>query len=297
MTTPKGEPRDGPLSVGAIIMPTDYGAAPQDVARVLEDHGFESLFIPEHTHIPWSRTSPFPLSGALPQPYWRNLDPFIVMGVALAATERLVLGTGVCLIAQRDPILTAKTVATLDHLSGGRVELGVGAGWNVEEMRNHGVDPDRRWRTVREHVLAMKSIWSHADATFDGDIVSFHHIASWPKPTRPGGVPILIGGNSAHTALRIGSYGDGWIPTLSSAVPDLVRRIQAVGTQLASRGKSLPPVTVAYDYRRTVQPGEIEQLEAAGASRVLLAIDAMPYDETVSAVRAHAHTVREHLRL
>lgn len=283
------------MSIGVIVMPTDYGAPPQDVARVLEDYGFESCFFPEHTHIPWSRLSPFPPEGELPHAYWRNLDPFVAIGISVAATERLIFGTAVCLIAQRDPIVTAKTIATLDHLSGGRIEVGVGAGWNVEEMRNHRVDPERRWRVVREHVQAMKTLWTRTEASFDGAYVSFERIASWPKPLRSGGVPILIGGDSAYTAARLANYGDGWIPVLDGDLLKLIHRIREVEAELAARDLPPPRTTVGYGFRRDVERGELQQLESAGVSRVLLSIDALPYDETVAAIAGHARVVRHYL--
>ncbi len=286
----------GGLQVGVIIMPTDFGADPRDVARVLEDRGFESYFFPEHTHIPWSRESPFPIGTELPRVYWRNLDPLVCMGAAIGVTERLRLGTGICLLGQREPILTAKTLATLDHLSGGRIEIGVGAGWNLEEMRNHGVIPERRWSFVREHALAMKAIWTSDHASFDGEFVSFGDIASWPKPTRAGGVPILIGGDSKHTVSRIAGYGDGWIPVLDWDLADLLKRIDDVRLGLHARGAPDVPVSVAYGYNREVRGDELDRLEQAGVHRIILAVDGLPYEETVSAIDALAARVGVWLR-
>jgi probable F420-dependent oxidoreductase len=285
----------GDLRVGVIIMPTDFGADPRDVARVLEDRGFESYFFPEHTHIPWSRESPFPIGTDLPRVYWRNLDPLVCMGAAISVTERLRFGTGICLLAQREPILTAKTLATLDHLSGGRIEIGVGAGWNLEEMRHHGVIPERRWSFVREHALAMKEIWRSDHATFQGEFVHFEDIASWPKPAQTGGVPILIGGDTKYTVSRIAGYGDGWIPVLDGDLDGLLARIAEVGRALEEREAEPVPVSVAYGYNREVRDGELERLEDAGVHRIILAVDGMPYDETVAAIDAHADLVRQWL--
>lgn len=285
----------GALRVGVIIMPTDFGADPRDVARVLEDRGFESYFFPEHTHIPWSRESTFPIGTELPRVYWRNLDPFVCMGAGISVTERLRFGTAISLLAQREPILTAKTLATLDHLSGGRIEIGIGAGWNLEEMRHHGVIPERRWSFVREHALAMKEIWSAEHATFRGEFVQFDDIASWPKPKQPGGVPILIGGDTKHTVSRIAGYGDGWIPVLDGDLEPLVTRIADVRRGLADRGANPVPVSVAYGYNRGVRPGELEHLEAVGVHRVILAVDGLPYEQTVEAIDAHATRVRRWL--
>jgi len=284
------------VRIGLVIMPTDYGADPRDLAKAIEDRGFESLFFPEHTHIPWSRTSPFPLQTDLPRAYWHNLDPFTVMGATISVTDRLRFGTSICLVAQRDPIVTAKALATLDHLSNGRIELGVGAGWNVEEMRHHGVDPDRRWSFVREHVQAMRSIWRDDDASFHGDFVSFSGIASWPKPVQPGGVPVLIGGDSRHTASRIATYGDGWIPVLDRDVEPLIARIREVEAELVERGHALSPVTVAFGYGRAATSEEVEQLATAGVSRILLAVEPASYADSVTAIDAHAATVADWLK-
>ena len=276
------------LCAGIVLMPTHYAADQRDVARLLEDDGWESLFFPEHLHIPAERVSPFPLGTDLPKAYWHNLDPFAVMGATASVTQRLRFGTSITLVAQRDPILLAKTIATLDVLSAGRIEVGVGAGWNVEEMVNHGVDPARRWAVVREHVQAMQAIWSNDVASFKGEFVGFERICSWPKPVqktgRGPGVPILIGGDGKHTVARIAGYGDGWLPVLDHDVDDFVARIREIRAGLAERNVPMPPMTVAYGFGRRVRPGELEKLAAEGVARILLALDPLPYDETVRAL-------------
>jgi len=169
------------MRIGAAIFPTDRGIHPAELARELEARGFESLWLPEHTHIPVSRRTPYPGGGDLPDYYARALDPFVALGAAATATTKLLLGTGVCLVIERDPIVLAKEVATLDWLSGGRALFGVGGGWNREEMRNHGTDPATRWDLMRERILAMKEIWTRDEAEFHGRFVDFGPIWSWPK--------------------------------------------------------------------------------------------------------------------
>ena len=167
---------------GVSMFPTDYAIQPADLAQALEERGFDSLFFPEHTHIPVSRKTPFPGGGDLPRQYWRSHDPFVALAVCAAVTKSLRIGTGICLLIERDPITTAKEVASLDMISGGRVIFGIGAGWNREEMENHGANYSNRWAILREKVLAMREIWSSDEAEFHGEYVDFDPIWSWPKP-------------------------------------------------------------------------------------------------------------------
>ncbi len=202
---------------GVLMFPTDYAVPPQVLAAEAEARGFESIFFPEHTHIPTSRITPWPGGDELPREYMRTFDPFVALTAAAAVTKSIKLGTGICLVTQRDPIVMAKQVASLDLLSGGRVVLGVGAGWNVEEMANHGVDFKQRWPVLRERVLAMKEIWSEDQPEFHGEYVNFDPIFSYPKPAQVGGPLILIGASSRWTYDRIAEYGDGWMPIYQNA--------------------------------------------------------------------------------
>ena len=172
------------MKFGAFIFPTDYSIDPAELAREVEARGFESLWFPEHTHIPVSRRTPYPGGAELPEEYSHSLDPFVALGAAAAVTERLKLGTGITLVIERDPITLAKEVATLDHISNGRVLFGVGGGWNREEMANHGTDPSRRWKLLRERIEAMKAIWTQDEAEYHGEFVDFDPIWSWPKPVQ-----------------------------------------------------------------------------------------------------------------
>ena len=172
------------MKFGVYMFPTDYAIDPVSLGRAVEGHGFESLFVPEHTHIPASRRSPFPGGGELPKEYSHTLDPFVALGAVAAATERLMLGTGICLVIERDPITLAKEVASLDFISGGRVLFGIGGGWNREEMENHGTDPSRRWKVLRERIEAMQQIWTEEAAEYHGEFVDFDPIWQCPSPSR-----------------------------------------------------------------------------------------------------------------
>ncbi|HAK53653.1 MAG TPA: LLM class F420-dependent oxidoreductase [Gammaproteobacteria bacterium] len=197
---------------GVSIFPTDKTIQPIELALALEERGFDYLFVPEHTHIPVSRKTPFPGGGDLPEQYWRSHDPFVALTAAASVTKNLKVGTGICLVIERDPITLAKECASLDYISNGRFILGIGAGWNQEEMENHGADYKNRWKIVREKVLAMKEIWNNDEAEFHGDFVDFDPIWSWPKPKQAGGPPIWMGANSKWVFDRVAEYCDGWMP-------------------------------------------------------------------------------------
>src|SRR5881227_2821501 len=200
------------MLIGAAIFATDYAIRPDDLARELEQRGFESLWLPEHTHIPASRRSPYPAGGELPKEYSHTYDPFVALATVADATERIKLATGICLVIERDPITTAKEVASLDRLSEGRFLFGVGAGWNLEEMENHGTDPRRRFSLMRERIEAMKAIWTEDEASHHGELVDFDPIWSWPKPVQKPHPPVLVGGNGERVLERVVAFGDEWMP-------------------------------------------------------------------------------------
>jgi probable F420-dependent oxidoreductase len=197
---------------GILMFPTDFAIPPVELAVAAEEHGFESMFFPEHTHIPASRKTPFPGGGELPKEYWHTHDPFVALGAAAARTKKLKLGTGVCLVVERDPIVLAKEVASLDLISNGRVIFGIGGGWNVEEMENHGALYRRRWKLVREKILAMREIWTREAAEFHGEFVKFDPVWSYPKPVQKGGPPVILGSQSPKVFERVAEYCDGWMP-------------------------------------------------------------------------------------
>ncbi len=225
---------------GVTTFPTDYGPDARELAKAVEDRGFDSLFFNEHSHIPVSRRTAFPGGGQLPLEYMHTHDPFIALTVAACVTERILLGTGICLVAQRDPILLAKEVASLDRIAGGRFILGIGAGWNAEEMANHGTRFNQRWGILRERVLAVREIWSRDVAEFHGQFVDFDPLWSWPKPLQRPGPRILLGSKSSRCFDRVIEYCDGWMPIggpgkeaeLASGVKELRLRCETVGAIL-----------------------------------------------------------------
>jgi probable F420-dependent oxidoreductase len=200
------------MDFGIGYFPTHDAVSPGAIARLVEEHGQESLLFTDHTHIPAARETPHPSGGELPRKYSRTYDLFVAVSAAAQATSRLRIGTGVCLVPERDPIITAKEVASIDHMSGGRFEFGVGAGWNREEMRNHGTDPRTRMRLMQERVEAMQAIWTQEEASYSGEFVNFERIWSWPKPAQRPHPPILVGGNGPTVLDRVLAYGDAWIP-------------------------------------------------------------------------------------
>ena len=253
------------MKFGVGIFPTESVPPPAEVARMAEDRGFESLLFPEHTHIPASRDSPYPGGGELPPWYSRTFDPFVAATAAAAATERLLIGTGICLVIERDPIVTAKDVASVDVLSGGRFLFGVGAGWNVEEMANHGTDASHRFGLMRERIEAMKAIWTEDEASYSGRYVNFERIWCWPKPLQNPHPPILVGGNGARVLDRVLAYGDEWMPNYSTE-DDMAARIGDLNARASEAGRDPIPVSLM-----GMEPdaGAIDRLGQAGARRVL----------------------------
>ncbi len=252
------------MKFGIGIFPTEELQPPDEFARMVEERGFESLLFPEHTHIPASRTTPYPAGGDLPDFYARTYDPFVALTAAAAATERLKVATGICLLIERDPIITAKEVASIDRLSGGRFLFGIGAGWNEEEMRDHGTDPKRRFSVLRERVEAIKEIWSSAEATYHGAHVNFDRIWCWPKPLQQPHPPILLGGNGPRVIDRVLAYADEWMPNRIGDDDSMIARFGELRERAAEAGRGTIPITVAGMMR---DPKRIERFEQAGVTR------------------------------
>lgn len=225
---------------GVQIFPTDQTIQPIPLSKAVEERGLDSLFFPEHTHIPTARTTPFPGGTDLPEWYWRTHDPFVALTAAAAVTKTIKLGTGICLVIERDPIVLAKECASLDVISEGRLILGIGAGWNVEEMENHGASFKDRWKIVREKVLAMKAIWTQDEAEFHGDFVDFDPLWSWPKPVQKGGPPIWMGANSKWVFDRVAEYCDGWMPIGGSGSGGM----ENMAAAMAERGRDMATLDV-----------------------------------------------------
>ncbi len=232
------------MDFGAIIFPTEYSISPIEVAQEVEARGFRSLYFPEHTHIPAARTTPYPGGGDLPLEYYSTYDPFVALSFAAAATKNLIVGTGITLVVERDPIVLAKEIASLDRLSNGRFEFGVGAGWNREEMENHGTDPKTRFSLLRERILAMKEIWANKEASFSGKFVNFDRIISDPKPITKPHPPILVGGNGESAFERCLDYGDVWMPIVRANADDFSQRLTEFDAYCLDRGVKRPPVYI-----------------------------------------------------
>lgn len=245
---------------------TDYGIEPVVLARAAEERGFDALFLTEHTHIPINRRTPWPGGGELPRCYAHTFDPFVGLAAMAVVTERITLGTAVSLVAQHDPIILAKTVASVDRISGGRFELGVGPGWNVEEMADHGVDPTSRTARMLEHIDAMRMLWTADEAEFHGRFVDFDPVWSWPKPDRL--PPVLIGGGGPTVLDRVLSHGDGWIPLRVPlrGLGELTERITQLRRRAFDAGRRPLPVTI---YGAASTPEALESYAAAGVDRVL----------------------------
>lgn len=228
-----------------ILFVTDLSIAPGELAEAVEARGLDGVFFPEHTHLPVASRSPFFPDGVLPEPYRRTIDPFVALSMAAAMTRRIRLGTGICLLTEHDPITLAKTVASLDYLSGGRVVLGIGAGWNQEELENHGTPYARRWAVLRERVQVLRTIWSQEVASFEGEFTRFGPMWSWPKPARPGGPPIWIGASSRFAIERVAEYADGWMPILGRGAPP---DFDALRAACVRRGRQFEALDLALFY-------------------------------------------------
>ncbi len=274
---------------GLTIFPTDYTVAPGDLGRAAEAAGFQALLFAEHTHIPTSRETPPPPGGELPRRYWHTLDPFVACTAVAAATTTLRMGTGICLVVERDPITLAKEVASVDHLSGGRVLFGIGGGWNHEEMENHGTRPATRWKVLRERVLAMKRIWTDDDAEFHGRYVDFDPVWSWPKPVQKPHPPILVGGDGARTLQRVIEYGDEWMPIAGRGSEDLGARIEELQRMARDAGRGSIPVSL---FGARPQTEAIEKYEQAGVSRCILPMPSVPRDEAISRLKHYAELMK-----
>ena len=281
------------MKLGAMMFSTDYSIRPDDLARLLEDRGFESMWVPEHTHIPASRQSPWPGGGDLPRDYWHTYDPFMALTAAAGATTNLKLGTGICLMIERDPITTAKEVASLDMLSNGRFIFGIGGGWNAEEMANHGTNFRRRWRVLRENILAMKALWTQEEAEFHGDFVNFDPVWAYPKPVQKPHPPIIMGGDGPRTFDRVVEYCDGWMPISGrpSQGPSLGEKIAMLRRQAQDSGRDPEAIEVTvFGSRPDVDL--IQRLESDGVQRAIFTLPSAEKDEVMPIIDECARLVR-----
>jgi probable F420-dependent oxidoreductase len=273
------------MDFGVAMFPTHDAIDPASLARLSEQHGFESLFFPEHTHIPASRETPYgDGSSELPRKYAHTYDLFVALAAAATVTTKLRIGSGICLVVQRDPITTAKEVASVDVLSGGRLEFGVGAGWNREEMVNHGTDPRTRMALLRDRIEAMKALWTQDEATVHNDHVDFDRVWSWPKPSQRPHPPILVGGNGPTVLDRVLTFGDAWLPNYRRG--GIHERISELRGR-ADRRIDVMVMGVPADAR------VLEQFEAAGCRRVLRWLPSAGRGTVERTMEAYEHAIAE----
>jgi probable F420-dependent oxidoreductase len=279
----------GGLKVGIAFAPTADSIPVVELAPEVERHGFESLWVTEHSHIPTSRKTlyPYAKNGELPDNARRLLDPFVALTAAAVTTRTLRVGTGICVLVHRDPIITAKAVASLDQVSGGRVLLGVGGGWNREEMENHGANPATRWKLLRERVEAMREIWTKDEAEYHGELVDFDPIWAWPKPVQQPHPPVLLASSGPNALQRVVRYADGWI----SSWGDFTPRVAELQRLAAEAGRAPIPVT---GYGTVASPSELEKYDRAGVERSIYYVPSTGRDAALKrleqlAARLHAY--------
>jgi probable F420-dependent oxidoreductase len=275
------------VKFGVAIFPTDYAISMAELAPAAEQLGFESLWVAEHSHIPVSRQSPYPAGGDLPKHYFHTMDPFVALTVAAAATRTIRVGTGICLLIQRDPIHTAKEAASVDLVSNGRFIFGVGAGWNREEMADHGTQFSTRWKLLREKVEAIKAIWTQDEPEYHGDMVDFGPMWCWPKPVQKPHPQVLLGGSGPKILERVVRYADGWMPNRGHAVervPELQELARAAG-----RG----PIPVSY-YPKA-DASEIERLAKLGVERCIWYVSPDGRDQALSRLEELGKLIRPYL--
>jgi len=269
------------VDFGAAIFFTDYSMGPVDLGRALEERGFGSLWAPEHSHIPLSRRTPFPQGGELPKKYYDVMDPFVTLTAAAAATTRLQVATGVCLVVQRDPIQTAKQVASLDQISGGRFLFGIGAGWNAEEMADHGTEFKSRFALMQERVEAMKAIWTESKPEYHGQFVDFPPMMTWPKPVQKPHPPVIVGGAFPHGARRAIAFGDGWVPHARRPqygdVLGLLPQFRKLAVE-AGRDPALLPITV---FGVTEDAELLARYRDAGVARIVFTLPPAKAEEVL----------------
>src|SRR5438105_6152115 len=280
------------MEFGAAIFFTDYAMGPVELGRALEERGFGSLWAPEHSHIPLSRQSPFPQGGDLPKKYYDVMDPFVTLAAAAAATKTLHVGTGICLVVQRDPIQTAKSVASLDQVSGGRVLFGIGAGWNAEEMADHGTDFKSRFALMRERVEAMRAIWTKSKPEYHGAFVDFPPMMTWPKPVQKPHPPVIVGGAFPYGARRAIAFGGGWVPHARRPaygdVVGLLPEFRRLAVE-AGRDPATLPITI-FGVRE--DRGLIDRYREAGVARVVFNLPPAKADEGLPVLDRCAALVR-----
>jgi len=267
------------MDFGAAMFFTDYSMSAGEFAQALEARGFESIWAPEHSHIPTSRATPFPQGGELPKKYYEAMDPFVTLTAAAVATVALKIGTGVCLVAQRDPIQTAKLVASIDQIAGGRFLFGIGGGWNAEEMEDHGTAFKTRFKLMRERIAAMKEIWAKPEAEYHGEFVDFPLMSAWPKTVQKPHPPVIVGGAFPYAALRALASGAGWFPHASRPqygdVTEFLPRFHQMAAE-AGRAPNSVPVTL---FGTSEDPDRLRRYRDLGIARVVVSLPSARSEE------------------
>ena len=279
------------MHFGLMMFSTDYAIRPDDLGREAEARGFESIWLPEHTHIPTSRRTPWPGGAELPKEYWHTYDPFVALGMAAAVTTKLKIATGICLLIERDTITTAKEVASLDSLSNGRFIFGIGGGWNVEEMEHHGTAFKTRWKKLREQIAAMKKIWSEDEAEFHGELVKFDKLWSWPKPAQKPHPPIFLGGHSPQMLQRVVDYCDGWMP-IGIRAANVIESIKQLRQRAEKSGRDPQSVAVTI-FGSAADEQMVEQYRHAGVERVTFGLPPAARDKVLPLMDHYADFVRK----
>jgi probable F420-dependent oxidoreductase len=277
------------MDFGASMFMTDYCIPAAEFGRALEERGFESLWNPEHSHIPLSRKTPFPGGGDVPKMYYDAMDPFVTLSAAAAVTKKLKLGTGVCLIIQRDTIQTAKLAASLDQASGGRFLFGIGGGWNQDEMEDHGTVYATRFKKMREQVEAMREIWTQSKPEYHGEIVDFPPMMTWPKP-KQSRLPVIVGGAFPHGARRAVRYGDGWIPVAGRGNID--ETIPKFKQMLSEAGRTLAEVPLTM-FGVPLDPDAVKRWQDMGVTRIVAGCPPEPADKTLPLLDKWAELIRK----
>jgi len=266
------------MKIGAVMFFTTDSMRPAPLAQELERRGFESLWVPEHTHIPSTRKTAYPAGGGLIRPYYDIMDPFLVLNAAATVTTRLKVGTGIALIVQRDPIITAKEVATIDQLSNGRFLFGVGNGWNQDEIENHGTVFKTRHKLARERIEAMKAIWANEEPMYHGEFVKFDKMKMWPKPYQKPHPPIIVGGRLEYAAKRAFRYGDGWIPRDDWLETDGIESIHTFRKMAADAGRDPASLPISI-FRHPDNLDRLKLCQDLGIDRVVFTLPAEKEDK------------------
>lgn len=277
------------MKFGLLMFPTDYAIQPVELGKAAEERGFESIWFPEHTHIPTSRRSPWPGGPELPKEYWHTHDPFVALSAVAATTTRLKLATGICLIIERDPITTAKEVASLDMISNGRFIFGVGAGWNAEEMEHHGANFKDRWKIVKEKIAAMKEIWTQDEPEFHGEFVNFDKLWSWPKPVQKPYPPIILGSETHWARQRVVDYADGWMPIFGMG-SDLEATLKDLREKAEKGGRDPGSISLTM-FGGPSDKDAARYLEGLGFERIVLPLRSVPAEKALPQLDKYAELI------